>query len=207
MSIRYATGKPIKFTGTGEKLDMIEPFYPDRMASRILGMGDMLSLIEKAEAAYDEKQAAKLEAKLRKNQFTLSDYLDQIRQLRGLGDLNHIAAMLPGGLGKQIQNAGGVDEKQLSRQEAVILSMTPLERENPQILNASRKRRIAAGCGLEVQDVNRLLKQYDMLQQLTKQLTGGGHGKNRMANMLNPGIKSGPFGFRAQKAFEIIIYK
>ncbi len=189
LSIRYATGKPIKFTGTGEKLDMIEPFYPDRMASRILGMGDMLSLIEKAEAAYDEKQAAKLEAKLRKNQFTLSDYLDQIRQLRGLGDLNHIAAMLPGGLGKQIQNAGGVDEKQLSRQEAVILSMTPLERENPQILNASRKRRIAAGCGLEVQDVNRLLKQHEMLRQLTKQLTGGGKRKNMaaMANMANFG--------------------
>ena len=199
LSIRYATGKPIKFTGTGEKLDMIEPFYPDRMASRILGMGDMLSLIEKAEAAYDEKQAAKLQAKLRKNQFTLEDYLDQMRQLKNLGDLNHIAALLPGGLGKQIQNSGGIDERQLARQEAVILSMTPLERENPKILNASRKRRIAAGCGQEVQDVNRLLKQYDMLQQLTKQLTGGGRGKNRMANMFNPGINSGLFGGKAGK--------
>ena len=173
LSIRAATGKPIKFVGTGEKLDMIEPFHPDRMASRILGMGDMLSFIEKAQQTYDEKQAAKLEEKLRKNRFTLQDYYEQLQQLRGMGDLSQIAGMLPGGLGKQLSGTT-IDEKQMAHTEAIILSMTPLERENPQILNASRKRRIAAGCGLQVVDVNRLLKQFEMMQQLTKQLTKGG---------------------------------
>ena len=172
LSIRASTGKPIKFVGTGEKLDMIEPFHPDRMASRILGMGDMLSLIEKAQAAYDEKQAAKLEEKLRKNSFTLQDYYEQLQQIRGMGDLSQIAGMLPGGLGKQLSGAT-IDEKQMAHTEAIILSMTPQERENPQILGASRKKRIAAGCGLQVVDVNRLLKQFDMMQQLTKQMTRG----------------------------------
>ena len=172
LSIRAATGKPIKFVGTGEKLDMIEPFHPDRMASRILGMGDMLSFIEKAEAAFDQKQAAKMEEKLRKNRFTLQDYYDQLQQLRGMGDLSQLAGMMPGQLGRQMQNAS-IDEKQLAHTEAIILSMTPLERENPQILNASRKRRIAAGCGLEVVDVNRLLKQFDAMQQMVKQLSKG----------------------------------
>ncbi len=172
LSIRAATGKPIKFAGTGEKLDMIEPFHPDRMASRILGMGDMLSFIEKAEAAYDEKQAAKLEEKLRKNRFTLQDYYDQLQQLKGMGDLSQLLGMMPGNLSKQMQGAS-IDERQMARTEAIILSMTPLERENPQILNASRKKRIAAGCGLEVVDVNRLLKQFDMMQQLTKQMSKG----------------------------------
>ncbi|MBQ9349027.1 MAG: signal recognition particle protein [Oscillibacter sp.] len=185
LSIKAAVGKPIKFAGTGEKLDMIEPFHPDRMASRILGMGDMLSLIEKAEAAYDEQQAAKLEAKLRKNQFTLQDYYEQLRQIRGMGDLSQIMGMLPGKLGQQAQETG-IDEKALARTEAIILSMTPLERENPQILNASRKRRIAAGCGLEVSDVNRLLKQYDMIRDMMKQMgkfgrmKGGGFPGGRM---------------------------
>ncbi len=172
LSIRAATGKPIKFAGTGEKLDMIEPFHPDRMASRILGMGDMLSFIEKAEAAYDEKQAAKLEEKLRKNRFTLQDYYDQLQQLKNMGDLSQLLGMMPGGLGKQLQGAN-IDERQMARTEAIILSMTPLERENPQVLNASRKRRIAAGCGLEVVDVNRLLKQFELMQQLTKQMSKG----------------------------------
>ena len=172
LSIRASTGKPIKFVGTGEKLDMIEPFHPDRMASRILGMGDMLSFIEKAQQNYDEKQAAKLEEKLRKNRFTLQDYYEQLQQLRGMGDLSQIAGMLPGGLGKQLSGAT-IDEKQMAHTEAIILSMTPLERENPQILNASRKRRIAAGCGLQVVDVNRLLKQFEMMQQLTKQFSKG----------------------------------
>ena len=172
LSIRAATGKPIKFVGTGEKLDMIEPFHPDRMASRILGMGDMLSFIEKAQASYDEKQAAKLEEKLRKNRFTLQDYYDQLQQLRGMGDLSQLAGMMPGNLGKQLQGAT-IDEKAMAHTEAIILSMTPLERENPQILNASRKKRIAAGCGLEVVDVNRLLKQFDMMQQLTRQMAKG----------------------------------
>ena len=184
LSIRASTGKPIKFVGTGEKLDMIEPFHPDRMASRILGMGDMLSFIEKAQATYDEKQAAKLEEKLKKNRFTLQDYYEQLQQIRGMGDLSQLAGMMPGGLGKQLQGAT-IDDKALAHTEAIILSMTPLERENPQILGASRKRRIAAGCGLDVSDVNRLLKQFDMMQQLTKQLT-----KGRLPRM----AKGSPFG-------------
>lgn len=192
LSIRASTGKPIKFVGTGEKLDMIEPFHPDRMASRILGMGDMLSFIEKAQQNYDEKQAAKLEEKLRRNRFTLQDYYEQLQQLRGMGDLSQIAGMLPGGLGKQLSGAS-IDEKQMAHTEAIILSMTPLERENPQILNASRKRRIAAGCGLQVVDVNRLLKQFEMMQQLTKQLSKGG----RFPGM--PGLGSRMHGFGRKK--------
>jgi signal recognition particle subunit SRP54 len=172
LSIRAATGKPIKFAGTGEKLDMIEPFHPDRMASRILGMGDMLTLIEKAQSNYDETQAAKLEEKLRKNRFTLQDYYEQMQQLRGMGDLSQIAGMLPGGMGRQLQGAT-IDEKALAHTEAIILSMTPQERENPQLLGASRKKRVAAGCGLQVVDVNRLLKQFEMMQQITKQFSHG----------------------------------
>ena len=172
LSIRAATGKPIKFVGTGEKLDMLELFHPDRMASRILGMGDMLSLIEKAERTFDEKKAAVLEEKLRKNRFTLSDYLDQMGQLRNMGDFSQIAAMMPGQMGRQMANAQ-VDERLIGRQEAIIRSMTPEERDNPGILNASRKKRVAAGCGLEVADVNRLLKQYEMMLQLTKQFSKG----------------------------------
>ena len=191
LTIRAATGKPIKFVGTGEKLDMVEPFHPDRMASRILGMGDMLSFIEKAQANYDEKQAAKLEEKLRKNRFTLQDYYDQLQQLRGMGDLSQLAGMMPGALGKQLQGAT-IDEKAMAHTEAIILSMTPLERENPQILNASRKRRIAAGCGLEVVDVNRLLKQFDMMQQLTKQMS-----KGRL-----PGMGGRMHGFGRKKRFK-----
>ena len=188
LSIRATTGKPIKFVGTGEKLDMIEPFHPDRMASRILGMGDVLSFIEKAEAAYDEKQAAKLEEKLRKNRFTLQDYYDQLQQLRGMGDLSQLAGMMPGNLGRQMQGAT-IDEKVMAHTEAIILSMTPLEREHPQILNASRKKRIAAGCGLEVVDVNRLLKQFDMMQQMVKQMS-----KGRMPGMGSIGGRMHGFG-------------
>ena len=195
LSIRAVTGKPVKFVGTGEKLDMIEPFHPERMASRILGMGDMLSFIEKAEAAFDQKQAAKMEEKLRKNRFTLQDYYDQLQQLRGMGDLNQLMGMMPGNLGKQLQGAS-IDEKQMAHTEAIILSMTPLERENPQILNASRKRRIAAGCGLEVVDVNRLLKQFDAMQQMVKQFS-----KGRIPGM--PGGKGGRMhGFGRKKRFK-----
>jgi len=172
LSIRAATGKPIKFIGTGEKLDMIEPFHPDRMASRILGMGDVLSFIERAEQAIDEEQAKKLEEKLRKNRFTLQDYYEQLVQLRSMGDLNQLAGMMPGGLGKQLANAE-IDPKVMAHTEAIILSMTPEERENPKLLGASRKKRVAAGCGLEVVDVNRLLKQFEMMQELTKQLSRG----------------------------------
>ena len=172
LSIRAATGKPIKFVGTGEKLDMIELFHPERMASRILGMGDMLSFIEKAQQTYDEKQAKKLEEKLKKNSFTLSDYFDQLQQIRNMGDLSQLAGMMPGNLGSKLQGAQ-IDEKAIAHTEAIILSMTPEERENPQILGASRKKRIAAGCGLDVVDVNRLLKQFEGMQQIIKQVTGG----------------------------------
>lgn len=172
LSIRAATGKPIKFIGTGEKLDMIEPFHPDRMASRILGMGDVLSLIEKAEQTLDEEKAKKLEEKIRRNRFTLTDYYDQLVQLRSMGDLNQLMGMMPGGLGKQLANAE-LDPKTMAHTEAIILSMTPGERENPKLLGASRKKRVAAGCGLEVVDVNRLLKQFEMMQELTRQLSRG----------------------------------
>ncbi len=200
LSIRAATGKPIKFVGTGEKLDMIELFHPDRMASRILGMGDMLSLIEKAEQSFDEKKAAQLEEKLKKNRFTLTDYLDQMAQLRNMGDLSQLAAMMPGQLGRQMAGAQ-VDEKLLRRQEAIILSMTPKERENPGLLNASRKKRVAAGCGLDVSDVNRLLKQYEMMLQLTKQFSKGKmpKGMGGMPNLGKMGGVSKMHGFGRKK--------
>ena len=171
LSIRATTGKPIKFIGVGEKLDMIEPFHPDRMASRILGMGDVLTLIEKAEQSFDEKKALEAAERLRANRFTLSDYLEQMGQLKNMGDLESLAAMIPG------MNAGALkgakmDDRLMARQEAIILSMTPAERENPALLNSSRKKRIAAGCGLQVVDVNRLLKQYEAMQQMMKQLSG-----------------------------------
>ena len=172
LSIRAATGKPIKFIGTGEKLDMLEPFHPDRMASRILGMGNVLSLIEKAEQTLDEEKAKKLEEKIRKNRFTLQDYYEQLVQLRGMGDLSQLAELMPGQLGKQMQSTE-IDPKVMAHTEAIILSMTPEERENPKILGASRKKRIAAGCGLEVVDVNRLLKQFEMMQELTRSLSRG----------------------------------
>jgi len=171
LSIRAATGKPIKFVGVGEKLDMIEPFHPDRMASRILGMGDMLSLIEKAEASFDEKKARETAEKLRANKFTLSDYLDQMAQLRSMGDLESIMGMIPGMDSKALKGAK-LDEKAMARQEAIILSMTKAERENPNMLNSSRKKRIAAGSGTSVVDVNRLLKSYEALQQMTKMMSG-----------------------------------
>ena len=171
LSISSTTGKPIKFIGTGEKLDMIEPFHPDRMASRILGMGDVLTLIEKAEQSFDEKKARETAEKLLQNRFTLSDYLDQMNQLRGMGDLGDLAGMLPGMDAKALKGTK-MDEKALSRQEAIILSMTPAERANPAMLNSNRKKRIAAGSGTQVVDVNRLLKQYEAMQQMVKQLSG-----------------------------------
>ena len=171
LSIRAATGKPIKFIGTGEKLDMIEPFHPDRMASRILGMGDVLTLIEKAEQSFDQKKAQEAAEKLLSNRFTLTDYLDQMNQLRGMGDLGDLAGMIPGMDAKALKGAK-MDDKLLSRQEAIILSMTKAERQNPAMLNSSRKKRIAAGSGTNVVDVNRLLKQYEAMQQMVKQLSG-----------------------------------
>lgn len=171
LSVRAATGKPIKFIGTGEKLDMIEPFHPDRMASRILGMGDVLTLIEKAEQSFDEKKALEAAEKLRANRFTLSDYLDQMGQLKNMGDLESIVGMIPGMDAKALKGAK-IDDKAMARQEAIILSMTPAERENPSLLNSNRKKRIAAGSGTAVVDVNRLLKQYESMQQMMKQFSG-----------------------------------
>ena len=172
LSIKAVTGKPIKFAGVGEKLDQLEVFHPDRMASRILGMGDMLSLIEKAEQNFNQQKALELQEKLRKNKFTLNDYLEQMSQVKNMGSLSEIAGMIPGVKASDLENVD-MDDKIFQRMEAIILSMTPYERENPNVLNASRKRRIAAGCGLQVVDVNRLLKQFEMLQTMTKQFSGG----------------------------------
>ena len=176
LSVKAVTGKPIKFIGVGEKLDQIEPFHPGRMASRILGMGDVLTLIEKAEAAFDQKKAEELEKKLRTNKFTLADFYDQLVQIKGMGSLEDIAGMMPG-MNMGALKGAAVDEKALSRTEAIIQSMTPYERENPAVLNHSRKRRIAAGSGVKVEDINRLLKQFDMMNQMIKQFSGPGASK------------------------------
>ncbi len=195
LSILAATGKPIKCMGTGEKLDMIEPFHPDRMASRILGMGDVLSFIERAEQNIDEEKAKKLEERIKKNRFTLTDYYDQLLQIKSMGSLEQLAGMMPGNLGKQLAGAE-IDPKQMAHTEAIILSMTPYERENPACLGASRKKRIARGCGLEVVDVNRLLKQYEMMQEMTKQLA-----KGRMPAMFG-GMGGKMHGFGRKKRFK-----
>jgi len=179
LSVRYITGKPIKFIGTGEKLDALEPFYPERMASRILGMGDVLSLIEKAEQAFDEKQAAELEKKFREQSFTLDDYLAQFKQLKNMGNMESLLGMMPGIKPAQLKNAN-IDEKTLGRVEAIILSMTMKERVRPEILNFSRKRRIAAGSGTSAEEINRLLKQYEQTKKLMKQFMGSGKKKNKM---------------------------
>ncbi len=189
LSVRAVTGKPIKYAGIGEKLDGIEPFHPDRMASRILGMGDILTLIEKAEQSFDEKKAQELSEKLMTNRFTLTDYYEQLKSLRSMGSLSDIAGMLPGIDAKQLSGAS-IDEKALSRTEAIIQSMTPQERENPSLLNSSRKKRIAAGSGTQVVDVNRLLKQFEQMQVLAKQMSG----KN-MKKLMRGGKKKGLFGF------------
>ena len=174
LSVKAVTGKPIKFIGVGEKLDQIEPFHPGRMAGRILGMGDVLSLIEKAEQAIDKKKAAELEERLRQNKFTLTDFLNQLGQLKNMGNLQDLMGMIPGMSSvKDLQ----VDEKALGRVEAIIHSMTPQERENPGILGSSRKKRIAAGSGTRVEDVNKLLKQFQTMQQMIKQFSGKGAGK------------------------------
>lgn len=173
LSVRAITGKPIKFAGMGEKLEDIEPFHPDRMASRILGMGDVLSLIEKAEKAYDAKKSAELEERLKSNKFTLQDFYDQMVQLKSMGSMQDLLAQMPGMNMKNIQ----LDEKAMGRTEAIILSMTPKERENPNIIGASRKKRIANGSGVKVEDVNRLLKSFDQMKAMIKQFSGPGMGK------------------------------
>ena len=176
LSVKYITGKPIKFIGTGEKLDAIEVFHPDRMASRILGMGDILSLIEKAEAAYDAKNALEMEKKIREQTFTLDDFLDQMKQLKKMGSLDQLAGMLPGVKAGSLKDAQ-IDEKQMARTEAIILSMTKVERTKPDIINGSRRKRIAKGSGTSVEEVNRLLKQFDQMKKLMKQFTGMGKRK------------------------------
>ena len=178
LSIKAVTGKPIKFIGVGEKLTDLEPFYPDRMASRILGMGDVLSLIEKAQEAVTEQQMKDMERKMRESSFTLTDYLAQFETLKKMGGAGALMNMLPGA-GKLKLNEADVDEKRLERTKAIILSMTPKERDNPQIINSPRKRRIALGSGTSVQEVNQLLKQFDQAKQLMKQLKGG-KGKLRL---------------------------
>ena len=188
LSIRAVTGKPIKFVGMGEKLDQVDVFHPDRMASRILGMGDMLSLIEKAQQSFDLKKAQELEQKLRKNKFTLADFYDQLVQVKNMGSLSDIAGMLPGVDAKALEGAS-VDESALGRTEAIILSMTAAEREEPSILNNSRKKRIAAGAGVQVVDVNRLLKQFEAMRQMTRQMTGG-----RMKQLAKKGRMGGMGG-------------
>ncbi len=187
ISVRAVTGKPIKFAGIGEKLGDIEAFHPDRMASRILGMGDVLTLIEKAQENFDEKQAVDMARKMRTNSFTLEDYLDQIRQLTKMGSVADMLKMVPG-LRNKIKAEDIDEEKMLKAQkknEAIILSMTRMERRNPDILNASRKRRIAAGSGSTVQEINLLLKQFDQARQMMKQMMGGGKRRMRL-----------PFGMR-----------
>ena len=174
LSVKYITGKPIKFIGTGEKLDAIELFHPDRMASRILGMGDVLSLIEKAEAAYDEKQAKDLEKKFREQTFSLEDFLGQLYQLKKMGNLNQLISMVPGvnaGALKDVQ----LDEKHMGRIEAIILSMTKEERVRPELINGSRRKRIANGSGTTVEDVNKLLRQFDQMKKMMKQFSGNKH--------------------------------
>ena len=173
LSVKYITGKPIKFIGTGEKMDAIEVFHPDRMASRILGMGDVLSLIEKAEAAYDEKNARELERKMRDQTFTLDDFLEQMRQLKKMGNLDQLLGMIPGANTGALKDAK-IDENQMRHTEAIILSMTPSERQRPDIINGSRRKRIALGSGTSVEEVNKLLRQFDQMKKMMKQFSNLG---------------------------------
>jgi len=179
LSVKAVTGKPVKFAGTGEKLDDIEPFYPDRMASRILGMGDMMTLIEKAEDAFEAEKTKKLEKKIRSDKLTLEDFLDQMEQLKNMGPIGDMLSMLPGG---NKLSGMSLDEKQIERTEAIIKSMTIEERRDPHIVNGSRRRRIAKGSGVKIQDVNRLLTQFEQMKKMMKQFSGK-RGKKGMMNL------------------------
>ena len=192
LSVKAITGKPIKFAGIGEKLEDIEPFHPDRMASRILGMGDMLTLIEKAEKAFDAKKAQEMEEKLRSNRFTMQDFYEQMQQLKNMGSMEEILAQMPGG--NQLKGVK-MDEKHMAHTEAIILSMTPRERENPSIIGASRKKRIAAGAGVRVEEVNRLLKSFEQMQKMIKQFSSPGMGKKMKRISRMGGFKGGFPGF------------
>ena len=199
LSIRSITGKPILYVGMGEKLSDLEQFYPDRMVSRILGMGDIMSLIEKAESEMDQEKAAEMARKLKKNkQFDFNDYLDQMSQMRKMGGVNEIMKLMPGlGMGK-VSDIPEIDEKQINRLEAIVLSMTPEERANPDLINASRKNRIAKGCGLDIQEINRFIKQFKEMQKMMKKMSsmmGGKKGKRRgMAGLGGFGMGKNPFG-------------
>jgi signal recognition particle subunit SRP54 len=188
LSIKAVTGKPIKFVGMGEKLDALEPFHPDRMASRILGMGDVLTLIEKAQAQIDEKKARELEEKIRKSEFTLEDFLDQFQQMKAMGPLDQLIGMIPGmNKIKGVQDME-LNEKEMGKTEAIIRSMTPQERRKPEIINGSRRKRIAVGSGTSVQMVNRLLKQFVDMQKMMKQMNQMQSGK-----MMKKGNMAAPF--------------
>ncbi len=199
LSVKAVTGKAIKFVGNGEKLDNIEPFYPDRMASRILGMGDVMSLIEKAQQDFDAKKAQDLTDKVRTGKLDLNDLLDQFSQLEKMGSMDELLDMMPNmpGLDRQALAGAQMDEKALAHTKAIIYSMTAKERENPSIINASRKRRIAAGCGLKVQDVNKLLKQFEMMQKMTKQYAGMGK------RLKKKGRKKGGFKFPGMSGMKL----
>ena len=186
LSVKAVTGKPIKFAGTGEKLEDLEPFYPDRMASRILGMGDVLTLIEKAQVQVDEKEAMEMARKMKANSFDLNDLLSQMKQMKKMGPLGQLLGMIPGVSGKISDDDVAAGETQLKKIESIIYSMTPREREKPDIINPSRKRRIAAGSGTKVEDVNRLLRQFEQMQKRMKQMSGFGRGKRRRMPMMPP---------------------
>lgn len=189
LSVRAVTGKPIKFVGISEKPDGIEIFHPDRMASRILGMGDVLSLIEKAQQSFDEKKAFELEKKIRENRFTLTDYQEQIKQMKSMGSISDIIGMLPG-IDKKALKGATIDENAIGRVDAIINSMTPFERDNPQVLGFGRKKRIAAGSGVKVEEINRLLKQFEAASKMMKQISGTG-----MKKGFNPKRRGFPFSF------------
>jgi len=187
LSIRSVTNVPIKFVGVGEKLDALESFHPDRMASRILGMGDVLSLIEKAQEAIDAEKAAALEQRLRANRFDLNDFLDQMQQMRKLGPIESILGMLPGmGKLKDVK----IDEKEIARKEAIVRSMTPAERRDPSLLNGSRKRRVAAGSGSTVQEVNQFLTQFEQMRRMIRQMMGAGTQPKGKQNRLRPRFRA-----------------
>jgi len=191
LSIKAVTGCTIKFAGIGEKMDALEPFHPDRMASRILGMGDVLTLIEKAQESFDEKKAKEMEQKLRKSELTLEDFLEQMQQMKKMGPLSSIMEMLPGGMGKQLKDVT-IDEKDTAHMEAIIRSMTVEERRKPSVIKDSRKKRIAKGSGTKVQDVGRLLKQFEQMQKMMKQFASGGGGGLGIPGMGRKGKKKKP---------------
>lgn len=186
LSVRAVTGKPIMFTGVGEKLEDLDEFHPDRMASRILGMGDVLSLIERVESELDEKKAEEAAKKLQENKFDMNDLLDQFRQIKKMGPLKNVLSMLPG-MEKQLRDVD-IDDRQMLRIEAVITSMTKKERAKPDIINASRRKRIAAGAGVKVEDVNKLLRQYEQMKKMFKQMNTKGGKRNLMRGMRNGGL-------------------